>query len=227
MDDLGEALLTKVDEELVGRVLALPPTFVSPQLRQFCETVSPGVAPEFVPIRPVQGAVPSECFGNVRSLVSRYSGHMILGWSVVEWPGVFAEAEFHAVWDSPEGVVDVTPQGAVHGKGLFLRDPGATYDFERPRRIPNRRAALSSLPEVARWLDAVNAFHGYREQVVNVLVSRPQEVQAKLWSLQSAMVNARCELLLALANATAPNRPCVCGSGAKFKRCCLGRFRAT
>lgn len=215
-------MFTTVDHEYVRGIFARVPVIPSTAVRKFCEAISPGVSLVHVPIRPVTGAVAGECFKNVKAMFERFGGSLLLGWSVVEWPGVFAEAEFHAVWQSPDGLVDITPQELDGGTGLFLRDPRATYNFESPQRVPNKKTALSELPEALAYLAAVDAFHVARERVLNVPIGRAEE--ARVMGLMSDIVNAKGHLLLALANTTRPNGPCVCGSGAKFKKCCYEAF---
>ena len=56
---------------------------------------------------------------------------MLLGWRFWEWPGVFMEAEFHAVWQMPDGgLQDPTPNEWGEPKIKFAHLPGASLQFD-------------------------------------------------------------------------------------------------
>lgn len=58
------------------------------------------------------------CHGNVVHRVREAGGERVNGWMIWDH-GVFAEAEFHAVWRNPDGVlVDITPR--QHGEEFIL-----------------------------------------------------------------------------------------------------------
>ena len=75
---------------------------------------------------------------------------MIVGWAIWEWPGVFIEAEFHAVWASPEGqLVDFAPRSLRSSHVVFLPDPSRKYEG---RQVDNIRKPLVRHNDLIRYL---------------------------------------------------------------------------
>ena len=73
--------------------------------------------------------------------VEKNGGGFQYGWQIWEWPDVMIEAEFHAVWNSPQGIlIDITPKQIDTHKILFLPDANRTYEgkqvnnFRQPLR---------------------------------------------------------------------------------------------
>jgi len=53
--------------------------------------------------------------------VEEQGGAVQHGWALWEWPRVMVEAEFHAVWRSPDGSrLDVTPREDSQQRILFV-----------------------------------------------------------------------------------------------------------
>jgi hypothetical protein len=74
--------------------------------------------------------------------VTQGGGSVVYGWQIWETlPGVMMEAEFHAVWKDPNGIMyDVTPHMFDSIKHiLFLPDPNRTYVG---KQVDNLRIAL-------------------------------------------------------------------------------------
>ncbi|MBY6206907.1 MULTISPECIES: hypothetical protein [Halomonas] len=95
------------------------------QTRRFCYEVLPRVAPRYVLHQAVAGAEVAQCFRAVEMQVRIYGGEQVVGWALWVWPKVMIEAEWHAVWRDPEGVLmDITPRppGMRLGKIAFLLD---------------------------------------------------------------------------------------------------------
>jgi hypothetical protein len=117
-----------------------------------CAELVPGMEPVWLDVVPVVHAVPLECFDTVRRQVEAYGGESVFGWQVWEWPGLFLEAEFHAVWRTPDGQLrDITPKPAPVAMIAFLEDPSRRFDR---RRVPNLRRATTSDPRVLDFLAA-------------------------------------------------------------------------
>ena len=120
--------------------------------RTFCESLVPGIEPVWLDVAPVVHAVPLECFDTVRRQVELYGGECVYGWQVWEWPALFLEAEFHAVWRTPDGQLrDITPKPAPMAQIAFLADPKRR--FER-RRVANVRVATSNDAHVQEFIAA-------------------------------------------------------------------------
>jgi len=70
---------------------------------------------------------------------------------------VFIEAEFHCVWESPDGLqIDVTPKQIPFRKVLFLPDPKRTYEGFQ---IDNIRMALRPDSEIQRFIELAELMH--------------------------------------------------------------------
>lgn len=70
--------------------------------------------PISVSFEPAKWAKENECFPNVLEQVRLYGGQCVYGWQVWILPYML-EAEFHAIWRSPEGeYVDVTPNTVLN-----------------------------------------------------------------------------------------------------------------
>lgn len=196
------------------------PAEVSRELAALCNDLVPNGTPDYVPVHPELGAPSNECFPLVEAVVSKNGGNRLLGWSLWEFPGVFVEAEFHAVWESPSGqLLDVTPKDRPVERILFLPDRGATYSG---RQINNVRRTLTADPCVPRYLATFDAEfellnrgaradqHGEIE-LTDVEASEYARIQAQRVSLHSKV--------LQLAAAIGPYTPCPCNSGKKVRWC--------
>ena len=75
-------------------------------------------------VTPVDEAVMLDCFVNVSRYAERFGGSIQYGWLIWEWPTIMIEAEFHAVWVTPQGALkDITPNPFGMGQVLFLPAP--------------------------------------------------------------------------------------------------------
>ncbi len=98
------------------------PPEITRAVRRLIETVVSRGEAVYLPVKSEADAVVNECFPNVETKIARAGGHMLCGWQLWEWPHVLVEAEFHAVWVSPEGeMVDITPK--LHGETRVLFVP--------------------------------------------------------------------------------------------------------
>jgi hypothetical protein len=196
------------------------PAAISESIYKLCDEVSPGLVPEYVEVVPDRDASMNECFPNVTAKVEREGGAMLIGWSIWESPGLFVEAEFHAVWRSPEGaLIDITPKPARSDNILFLPQPGATY---AGRQMNNVRRALGVDSEVEAYLrmhDAMFEFMNRGERAgqhgaMSIVGRDALEYETIAGNIQ--MLGAR---LARRAKHYDPYLPCWCGSGKKAKWC--------
>lgn len=89
----------------------------------------------FLPSKPEAGALLDECFPIVDKKVESAGGRKVLGWQVWKTP-LLVEAEFHAVWESPEaGLIDITPNSLPLEKILFLPDETTVYEGKQVNNI--------------------------------------------------------------------------------------------
>ena len=202
------------------------PRRISPEILLLCHEINPDAEILVVPVKPVTGAIPSECFYNVTERVKREGGNVVYGWTIWEWSRVFIEAEHHAVWEKDGELFDITPKKNRERKIVFLPDPSADYDFEDNRRRINIKRSLGNFSSVDKWIDATNAF---QQAVEDNSVGRLAHFDERdMGAHQQAILNAMTEVILDLAYTTKPRNTCICASGNEFRKCCskLIRFQA-
>lgn len=110
------------------------PRSLTPSLLSFCASISSG-KPAFIPSISIKRSVTSFCFDNVARKVRTSGGAVAYGWAIWHLPGLYFEAEHHAVWRNKlDNLIDVSPQLGGHKRLLFLPDETAVYDPFAPRR---------------------------------------------------------------------------------------------
>lgn len=195
----------------------ITPKRIDKTVIDFCREVSPRQRPEYVSVRPEPDAKTGECFFNVLRTVERAGGAIEYGWRIGIWPGVFIECEHHAVWRAPDGSpIDVTPAADGQTRILFLPDPSKVYDFQGLRRLDNVRKALTSDPDVRGFLDlAAQVVALIEDNSEGLMVTIPRDELTALATRQQEHYQAVLRKFLRR------NDQCPCGSGRKFKQCCM------
>jgi|ERR1043166_3802155 hypothetical protein len=123
--------------------------------------LAPSQRPQFVAVEPLPWAEELACIDVVDRCVSENGGRQVLGWGLWEWPGVLLEAEFHAIWEKPDGsVTDPTPKRGPVQKILFLPDPEArvvAFQKDNVRRpLAKRKEILDFIEINERFFQARN-----------------------------------------------------------------------
>lgn len=122
----------------------------APQVLELCNAIVQGTRPISIPCNPSTGNALNECFLMVDNYVGERGGAAVVGWAIWELPGVFVEAEFHAVWRSPEGqLLDIVPRSRPFAEIVFLPDPTRKYNG---CQVDNIRKALVPDNDVKRFL---------------------------------------------------------------------------
>lgn len=182
------------------------PTRVNPEILDFCERLSPGQMPHYVP---VQSSGPAGyCNVNVSNSIAKRGGDLVEGWMIWFAEGQMIEAEGHCVWRNQEGsLIDVTakPDGEV--AILFLLAKGL---WTGNRCLPNRQQALQdnqltrAVIVKAKFIESLRERHwdGHGSTI-------PQEEYLHAEQLFEAIVFG-----------VEPYSPCPCRSGKKFRFCC-------
>jgi hypothetical protein len=205
------------------RMLQGPPPSIAKHVLAFCARINPGVMPIYLPIRPEPGCDKLECFPNVRRKVEREGGRIQYGWEISQWPGVFIEAQHHAVYEGQAGPPwrDITPppseENSQQERRLFLPDDLAVYDFATDIRRDNIRQALAVDPLIDEYL-------GLSAELVAIMNRIPGtglvEVEGADAERVESIARQSARLRRQLAMKYTPyGAPCFCGSGQKFKRC--------
>lgn len=116
----------------------------------FCAEIVPNSTPLLVICKSLPHAPEKECFPLVEDYIHENGGSSEIGWAIWELSGVFIEAEFHAVWKSPDGqYLDIVPRSRQFEQILFLPDFTRRY---QGRQIDNVRKALVRDNDVKRFL---------------------------------------------------------------------------
>jgi hypothetical protein len=122
----------------------LPPRTINSTVLSFCEELSTGNKPEWVPVSPWRESKMQDCHPNVSKRIARDGGSQIYGWQISEVEGLFLEAEFHSVWCQPSGLVlDISPEAFGQKRILFVKDDHLKYVGIE---VPHRRYPLIDSP---------------------------------------------------------------------------------
>ncbi|EKN3347660.1 hypothetical protein O8E94_002982 [Yersinia ruckeri] len=128
----------------------IPASPTDPDTQKFCQQIVHDITPIWVQSEPQPGAPEKDCFLIVEDHIKHHGGKAVLGWVIWEVSGVFIEAEFHCIWQDPDGVMhDVTPYPYHLDNILFLPDHTRIYSG---RQVDNIRHALIKDNDVIRYL---------------------------------------------------------------------------
>lgn len=204
------------------------PATITPAILTLSQRLSPDRNPGYVSVQPFPGAREMECYPNVKSKVASSGGSIVYGWQIWEWPDVYLEAEFHAVWKAPTGeLVDLTPKDQPTPRILFLEDPVRRYEN---RMVANVLAPLSDTTEVLELVEACNATGAFLEQNLVGGIQMDSSAARRYIALLERK-QAALDKVSRSANHNEPtlrngpklgrNDKCYCGSGQKYKKCHL------
>ena len=176
-----------------------------------------------MPLRPVTDAGVADCFPAVERAVEQHGGSVCYGWRFWELPRAFVEAEFHAVWRSPDaGLIDLTPipEHFAPSDGIvFAVDPSRIY---QGRQVNNVRLALTSHPAIHEFFrgcdDAYELMNrGVRAEQHGVITLAGSE-KDELLRIERRKAVALMQVMNHLPK-VGRNESCPCGSWKKFKKC--------
>lgn len=195
-------------------VYTTTPPEITRAIRRLAEKVAFGNQAVYLTVQPEADAIVNECFPNVEAKVVRSGGRMLCGWQLWEWPHVLVEAEFHAVWVSPEGeMVDITPKPQGEARILFVPDQRRRYDgfVVDNVRMPLRDDQL--IRDFIQVSEAKTKVMNRGERATQYgYVSVPAHEIEPLLAAQGFLGQS-------LMTGLRDHDPCLCGSGSKYKRC--------
>jgi uncharacterized protein YecA (UPF0149 family) len=156
----------------------------------------------------------------VREKILHEGGAIQHGWCIWELPGLFIEAEFHAVWVSPlDHMVDITPK--EEAEILFLIDPSAEFDETSFSRRDNYRLPVKDHPVVQEFIRAAEEHFRFLEAGTIPNERRLMRIDR---DQHDAFLHRRRNLELNMLNLPiGRNDMCRCGSAEKFKKCCANK----
>lgn len=193
------------------------PDLGSDIVTSFCSRIVPREMPFYVLIEPMPHAEGKECFENVQKKISTEGGDIVYGWSIWLCPDFFIEAEFHAIWRSPEGIhIDTTPQDDGTQQILFVSDKTRKYEGYQ---VDNIRYNISRNQLVDNFISIFECnflIKNHGERAFARIIHLTKEENEILIHLAS-----HCDLIeQMLTNGYSRNTLCPCGSGTKYKKCC-------
>jgi hypothetical protein len=188
------------------------PAELTPTLVEALGEVSPAT-PFFIDITPLPGCVHRRCYDNVDSYVRQEGGCREEGWIVYEgWDGRYLKLIHHCLWRRSDGVlVDVTPPDEA--RNLFLPDSIRNQG----QQIPARYIALDPAPEVVETIEFGKHMDDQEIRFFRQFVELGRKLNLNRRGAKSAPENKS----LLRSRKAGRNAPCPCGSGKKFKKCCL------
>jgi hypothetical protein len=168
----------------------------------------------YVKHSPESYAQVNDCFPAIDRKVRKCGGKVLYGWQLWEWSDVLLEAEFHAVWLSPENeLMDVTPKPFKVEKILFLPDPIMRYEG---KQVNNIRVPLSNNPltrDIIGICDAIFRIQNKGDRANQLAVSlEGPEAQLHQW-----LQEMQSFVLQLLKSGLTRNSLCPCNSGGKYK----------
>lgn len=190
------------------------PESINENVNRLCDEIGTGTQPVYVPVSPERGLSADACFKNVQAKVKKDGGSLQHGWIIWEAPEKLIEAEFHAVWVSPEGeLIDITPKPDGETQILFVPDNKRVYENEP---VDNFRLALSDDPEVQRIMQQSEQMFALRQKY-------NQNGEVKIPARELKKLNSQFVEQRVAPPTVGRNDPCSCGSGKKFKKCCANK----
>lgn len=157
----------------------------------------------------------NECFPTVDKKVKSSGGKRVLGWQI--WKtSLLVEAEFHAVWQSPEGnLVDITPKSLPLTEILFVPDESAEYEGKQVNNIRVNTTGNQIVDDFIALNEAVFRIENKGERALQHELSlKGDEAQA-----YRQLIKARELLEMMALQGMNRKSPCLCGSGKKHKAC--------
>lgn len=192
------------------------PLDVSKRLRDICEEVSPGRTPIHIDIEPLPEFPPDNCYPNVEEMVSREGGESVFGWAIYEWPRLWHEFQFHAVWRDRNGVLhDITPRRDNERVVLFL--PSDLAYTGAP--VWTRWFLMTSRSQVVAIRDIQMEIETLKQESFAVRGAGPIPNGPELDRIIS-LETEKGFLMSQLIGPPMQNDPCLCLSRRKYKFCC-------
>jgi hypothetical protein len=128
---------------------ARPPSEISDMVRSLGQRLSEGgCSPIYVPVQPMQRRS-GETWAEVLRRVAPQQQDIRYGWTLWVCPGVFIQAERHAVLRIGSGYVDIVDQGVGVERVLFQPSQTADVHWSESDAV---REPLSTDPLVLEWL---------------------------------------------------------------------------
>lgn len=171
--------------------------------------------PVSISVVPEDGTAPNECFDNVAAKILRDGGERIVGWQLWQHPFML-EAEYHAVWRSPEGsIVDITPKNIRTDHILFVEDRNRPYEGRQLDNLRQNTTANQLIDDFIALAETKFYLLNYGERAFQKEVFPSDNEMEILKYIQGMMMGINTMILAGKVR----NSPCFCNSGTKYKQC--------
>jgi len=195
--------------------MIVPPR-VDSRIRLLLAKLPSAKTPIFLPVKPASGAMANECVPVVREQIRQQGGTIVFGWQI--WQTVnITEAEFHAVWYSPNHeMIDVTPKLIPNiDQILFSEDPSIKYtgsQIDNIRINNTRNPLVDDLIQISqarfRMLNA-----GERSKMSKVIFKGEEPAIFEYLNISQQNIE------MYVASGGDNGTPCYCGRNLKYYEC--------
>ncbi|ENM5907501.1 SEC-C domain-containing protein [Vibrio mimicus] len=195
-------------------VPAVPKDIDSTWLKKLLVQLNTADIPEFIVCLPDAKSLVNECFLNVEAKIKNKGGKAIYGWQIWQTEHLI-EAEFHAVWESGDGVVlDVTPKPFQVESIMFVRDLDTPYIGRQIDNVRINTSGNALIDDLIRVCEAKFKLEnkGERAEQYNIRLTAQETDE---WEFLEQM---RKYISLLVAKGSTKNQQCFCGRD-KYKKC--------
>lgn len=153
----ASADMLEAERENSKGVTESTPAMLTAHIEAFASSLA-NSPPVFIPVTQDAHGLYGWCSDGVLEKVKADGGRPIFGWTIWEWPPVLLTAEFHCVWQSPEGVLhDITPKPKREATIVFVPDLSYAVDFDFDNRPLNRRMRIYTAADRQDEAQAIKA----------------------------------------------------------------------
>jgi SEC-C motif len=200
------------------------PKTITQQILDFCKTLDATQVPVYLPLTHVQGTLRNECYPNVENQIKKHGGSIQYGWAIWENPNILIEGLFHACWRDDSGkLFDITPKDDGEQQILFLPDTKRKYEgvqIDNERLILTKNPRLIESFRVQSELNKLQAKYSVDGRIAHI----PEDELIKLGlpvPKDGFYIDSTGRMPTQRGLKVGRNDPCPCGSGLKYKRCCI------
>lgn len=211
----------------MSQFINLLPDKTNENIKKLVSKLGIEIEPMILDIIPDADAEYGSCFVNVLNKVREEKGEIIYGWQFCEYPYMI-EAEFHAVWKSPNGqLIDITPSISNENQILFIIDKSRVFQGESIDNIRFNTTTNELVDDIIRVEEARFRFMNKGERK-NILGELPlNEKEASIWQA----INLYSEVLeqMYFADCSIQSK-CFCASELSYTSChrkALNQFLST
>jgi len=200
----------------------ITPTSINRDVLKFCKEIDSTTKPIFIDVIPTKNSVYGDCYGNVENYAKKNGGRSEDGWIIWEIPKIWLEAEFHRVWVNNEGkYIDITPKEDEEKRILFLKDSQRKFTGELIDNIKKplvNNAETRTMVAVAKKEFEINNKYYEGKPVIKIPIFELRNLETfKEETLMSEIRKDKLDGKIKIGR----NEPCPCGSGKKYKKCCI------